>query len=96
MDFDRYEHFKIDSKEGSLVPPVEKRKKLTCKKGYEIQVLMSGAGYYIGTMDNTYGPNCRISGYFPTREAAEKASKTRFEKRQCMENDYCSGGNCFE
>jgi hypothetical protein len=69
---------------------------MTCKKGYEIQVLMSGAGYYIGTMDNTYGPNCRISEYFPRRDMAEKALKTGFKQRDCMENDHCSGGNCFE
>lgn len=70
---------------------------MTCCKGKELQVLMSAAGYYIGTMDNTYVPNCRISYYYyPTREAATRAMKNGFEQRDCMENKACSGGDCFE
>jgi hypothetical protein len=39
------------------------------------RVLMSGAGYYIGTECND-GPYSRESGYFRTREEAETALAT--------------------
>jgi len=38
----------------------------------ELDVHMSGAGYYIGTFCGC-GPYSRESGYYPTREAAEAA-----------------------
>ena len=38
------------------------------------QVLQSAAGYYIGTFCNC-GPYSRESGYYPSREHAEKAMK---------------------
>ena len=46
----------------------------TCEDcGVELkpQVLMSGAGYYIGTRCNC-GPYSRESDYYPTRAAAQK------------------------
>lgn len=44
----------------------------------ELQVLQSGAGWYIGTLyyepGSKFGePGSRDSGYFPTQEAAEQA-----------------------
>lgn len=55
------------------------------KEGYsELKVLMSGAGYYIGTTylnieptgERWEEPGSRDSGYFNTREEAEKYLKT--------------------
>ena len=43
-----------------------------CKKELKLEVLMSNAGYYIGTWCDC-GPYSRESGYFRTRELAEKA-----------------------
>ena len=65
----------------------------TCRRGYEIQVLRSGAGYYLGTVDEEGFPNCRISsGYAKTRELAENL----LPDRVCMENTFCNGGEgCY-
>ena len=66
-----------------------------CSKGFEIQVLQSGAGFYLGTIDD-WEPNCRCSvEYYATREAAETALHTGWTIRQCVENQFCSGGRCF-
>ena len=43
-----------------------------CGIHLEAKVLRSGAGYYIGTFCDC-GPYSRESGYYPSREAAEKA-----------------------
>lgn len=72
-----------------------------CVKGLEIQVLRSGAGFYIGTVDTEEGyeqPNCRLSeAYFKTREAGEQALEKGFVVRMCMENQFCNGSNvCFK
>ena len=69
---------------------------MKCCKEKDLQVLMSAAGYYIGTMDETYGPYCRISEYYPTRDKAEKAMRNGFKERVCMENIDCSGGDCLD
>ena len=58
-------------------PMVETRDYITNKAGYtDLQVLQSGAGFYIGTMynnpDGFQEPGSRDSGYFATREEAEK------------------------
>jgi hypothetical protein len=37
-----------------------------CKKNYEIRVLLSEKGYYVGTLDSAYDFNCRISNDFFT------------------------------
>lgn len=71
---------------------------MKCIKGYEIRVLHSGAGFYIGTYDDSEGPNCRISyDYFKTKEGAEEALKTlNFQIRNCVENNFCNKGRrCF-
>jgi len=74
---------------------------MKCVKGYRIRVLSSGAGWYIGTLDEDGFPNCRISvDYYATKESAEDALKNRtFGFRFCSENRWCANmtGNmgCF-
>lgn len=66
---------------------------MKCKKGYEVDVCKSAAGYYIGTVDEFGCPNCRISGYAKT---AEDASILPMD-RECIEREFCNGGTgCFE
>lgn len=48
-----------------------------CKIDLPLEVLRSGAGWYIGYFCPMCGPYSRESGYFPTKEAATEA----------MEND---------
>lgn len=44
---------------------------------YELQVLESQAGFYIGTYDSSEGPVSRDSvEYWPTRQLAEQALET--------------------
>lgn len=40
---------------------------------HELQVLRSGAGYYIGTLDAEGFPNSRDSGYFASAGEAQAA-----------------------
>lgn len=47
-----------------------------CGVTLQLQVLRSNAGYYVGTQCNECGPYSRESGYYETREAADKALKT--------------------
>lgn len=65
-----------------------------CTRGYEIQVLKSNAGYYLGTIDEDGFPNCRVSSsYAKTREIAEKQL---IPNRVCEENLFCNGFcGCF-
>lgn len=74
--------------------------KFVCRKGYEVEALKSGAGYYIGTIDYSEGypqPNCRISeDYFKTKEEAQmRLEYHMFNFRFCAENEWCSFGNCL-
>lgn len=43
-----------------------------CKTKIQLEVLHSPAGFYIGALCQC-GPYCRESGYYSTREIAEKA-----------------------
>lgn len=57
----------------------------------EMCVLQSNAGYYIGrnfkgNNDNFDQPGSRESGYFKTKEEAEKALKEGFDWRNVGEN----------
>lgn len=56
----------------------------------ELQVLKSGAGYYIGRLweeeDGYAEPGTRESGYYLTHECAEQAMKDGFTLRVCDEN----------
>jgi hypothetical protein len=68
---------------------------MICNRALLVEVLQSGAGYYIGTMykepvTNFVEPNCRISGYFATKEEAEaRLEDGKFERRDCVENQFC-------
>ena len=69
---------------------------MKCKKGLEIQVLKSAAGYYIGTLTEEGEPNCRISTQYA--KSAHDAAHYLLLDRQtnCMENEFCNGGKgCF-
>lgn len=70
---------------------------MKCRRGLEVQVLRSGAGYYIGTMTEEEGfpePMCRISScYYKTElEAARALTAWNFPVRNCIENDFCNHG----
>lgn len=67
---------------------------MKCKKGFNITVCKSAAGYYIGTVDEDGVPNCRISGYADNEKDADSLSMSR--QFGCVENEYCNGGRgCF-
>ena len=68
---------------------------MKCIKGYEVQPLKSGAGWYLGTLDEEGLPNCRISTrYAKTKEEAEELPADR--QTNCIENEWCNGGcGCF-
>lgn len=52
-----------------------------CQHVFKLQVLSSAAGFYIGTMCPRHGPNTRESGYYKTRELAQRAlEKGGFER----------------
>ena len=64
---------------------------MKCIKGKEIQVLKSGTGFYIGCFDDD-GPCCRISGYYKTKEAAERDLKNKTFFRIADEITFCNRG----
>lgn len=66
-----------------------------CKRGFTIQVLRSGAGYYLGTLDKDGCPYCRIStGYSKTYDDALKELKC--DRTYASETLWCNGGTgCF-
>jgi hypothetical protein len=53
--------------------------------GKELSIHKTPAGWYIGVWDED-GPRCRISTYYRTKEAAEKAlkNKTFFPDDSCV------------
>jgi len=65
---------------------------MKCIKGYEIRVLKSAAGFYIGTTEEEGFPMCRISGYYPTEEAAQTALNNKTFYRFAEEISFCNGG----
>ena len=68
---------------------------MKCKKGYEFEVMSTPAGYYVGTVceDDGYPePYCRASGYYNTRQDAEKALEEKTFVRYAAENEFCNGG----
>lgn len=46
---------------------------MDCQTVLKLSVLRSGAGYYLGYFCPKCGPYSRESGYYPNKEAAEKA-----------------------
>jgi|GEM_PF-2910290 len=65
---------------------------LKCNKGYEVKVLKSGAGYYVGTYAPQEGPNCRISGYFKSPTELTVGDLLLACTRICSENEFCNDG----
>lgn len=63
---------------------------MKCIKGYEVKVMKSPAGYYLGTEDPAGFPNCRISGYCQNKDLAPYLIPNR--QTNCIENEYCNGG----
>lgn len=67
---------------------------MKCAKGYELEVLRSNAGYYIGTVDEDSCPYCRYSKrYFKTEAAAQRVLRNidnlYFEGREDVGNMFC-------
>ena len=64
----------------------------------KLQVLRSGAGYYIGTLDDSGHLFCRLSKqYWKDADAAMAALQGGFAKRSwlckgCRKKDICEGG----
>ena len=54
---------------------------MECGTTLDIQVLCSAAGYYIGFFCPNCGPYSRESGYYDSREEAEKALNSGFYGR---------------
>lgn len=74
-------------------------KEMICRRGYKVVVLDSYAGYYIGTLDEEFCPNCRISStYYKTKEEANKDLENRsFVFRYSAENIICNcGKGCID
>lgn len=68
---------------------------MKCRKGYDVKPLRSGAGYYVGTLDEDGCPNCRITTQYAKTE--EEAVRLPFDRQtSCIENEWCNGGRgCF-
>ncbi len=60
-----------------------------CGSPMPIEVLMSGAGYYIGQSCKQCGPWCRLSHYYRTRDEAQHALDTNTIKMR--DTDYHGG-----
>lgn len=68
---------------------------VACPNGFEICVLSSNAGFYIGTLTHEGFPNCRISEYFKTDTAAKYALETgQFIPTYCADFCQASRGRC--
>ena len=64
---------------------------MKCTCGAELKALRSAAGWYMGTTTEYGSPNCRITGYYDSKEAAEKALASG-EVRYAEENNFCNKG----
>lgn len=70
---------------------------MKCVRGHVIKALKSGAGWYIGTVDENGFPYCRISiSYYKSKEEAEKMMVEGFAIKDYAENEFCfrSAGGC--
>ena len=75
---------------------------MKCVKGYELKVLKSAAGFYIGTeapVDERFPeslfPYCRFSDYMSEKQAQEVLKKKKLllqHDRFGQEQSWCSGG----
>jgi hypothetical protein len=69
---------------------------MKCKKGYEVEILSSPAGYYLGTTDEDGLPNCRISTQY-TKKQEDAHQLVADRQHNCIENEFCNGGTgCFK
>ena len=68
--------------------------KCSCGAPIPLKVCMSGAGYYLGSWCDNCGPYSRESGYFPTRELAEKALDTANNSDKKCPLGYCDSDSC--
>jgi len=65
-----------------------------CNKGFDIKVLKSNAGCYIGTLDHDGSPYCRLTDYFESERAAQAALDSgNAVIRKAVEIEYCSKNN---
>lgn len=65
---------------------------MKCIRGYEVKIMNSAAGYYIGTLDDEGFPMCRISSYYKTQESAQKALDKCTFHRFAEEINFCNHG----
>lgn len=66
---------------------------MRCIKGHKIEILKSGAGYYVGTREDGF-PYCRLSDY--RQEPGELDDYNYSRIFYAMENQYCNGcRNCL-
>lgn len=78
---------------------------MKCVKGYDLKVLRSAAGYYIGTeapLDERFpeslAPYCRFSGYMSEKQAREALKDSELlwtYDRNSDEQFWCAGGSCL-
>lgn len=69
-----------------MLNPLESVNKY-CKRGKQLKILQSAAGYYVGTCDED-GPYCRLTAYARTKDDPILSIE-----RECDENQYCNGGS---
>jgi hypothetical protein len=60
-----------------------------CSKGLTLRILKTGAGYYVGTLDEEGFPNCRISDYFESAFSTFKDLPVGARYRVRTENQFC-------
>ena len=73
---------------------------MKCVRGHEVKVLKSGAGWYIGTVEDGM-PYCRISiSYYETEVEANRMLERGFAIKDYGENEFCfrtaGGCSCFK
>ena len=62
---------------------------MKCVRGHEVKALKSGAGWYIGTLEDGC-PYCRISiSYYETEDEANRMMETGFAIKDYGENEFC-------
>ena len=63
---------------------------MKCSKDYELQVLHSNAGYYIGTLDEFGAPNCRLTNYYQSKDdASNDLDHKSYKVRDAVEVNWC-------
>lgn len=68
---------------------------MKCIKGYEVEPQRSGAGYYMGTVNEEQMPNCRLTTQYAKKR--EDAKNLPLDRQHATENAFCNGcGKCFK